>query len=58
MLAAEQRELTDLRDRGVIGDDVMRRIRRELDMETMLLETGEPVSDTVGEVSSAIDASK
>lgn len=58
MLAAEQRELTDLRDRGVIGDDVMRRIQRELDMETMLLETGDPVTDTVGEVSSAIDASK
>ena len=47
----------NLRDSGVIGDDVMRRIQRDLDLETMLLETSEPVIDTVSEVPSAIDAS-
>jgi len=56
MLGAEQRALLDLRDRGVIGDDVMRRIQRDLDLETMLLETSEPVIETVSEVPSAIDA--
>jgi len=44
----------DLRDRGVIGDDVMRRIQRDLDLETMLLETSEPVIETVSEVPAAI----
>ena len=57
MLAAEQQAILDLRDSGVIGDDVMRRIQRDLDLETMLLETSEPVIDTVSEVPSAIDAS-
>jgi Na+/H+ antiporter len=56
MLDAEQNALLDLRDRDVIGDDVMRRIQRDLDLETMLLETGEPVIDTVREVPSAIDS--
>jgi monovalent cation/hydrogen antiporter len=56
MLAAEQEAVLDLRDRGVIGDDVMRRIQRDLDFETMLLETSEPVIETVSEVPSAIDA--
>ncbi|MDQ6770411.1 MAG: hypothetical protein M3Z54_10535 [Gemmatimonadota bacterium] len=46
----------DLRDRSVIADDVMRRIQRELDLETMLLETSDPVVETVSEVPSAIDA--
>ena len=58
MLDAEQRAVLDLRDRGVIGDDVMRRIQRDLDMETMLLETGEPVIETPSEVPSAIDAQR
>jgi Na+/H+ antiporter len=57
MLRDEQTALLDLRDRDVIGDDIMRRIQRDLDLETMLLETGEPVIDTVKEVPAAIDAS-
>ena len=56
MLLAEQEAILDLRDRGVIADDVMRRIQRDLDLETMLLETSEPVIETVSEVPSAIDA--
>jgi len=55
MMDAEQKAVTSLRDRGVIGDDVMRRIQRDLDLETMLLETSEPVIETVSEVPSAID---
>ena len=56
MLAAEQNTILALRDDGVIADDVMRRIQRDLDLETMLLETSEPVSETVSDVPSAIDA--
>ncbi len=56
MLSAEQQAILDLRDRGVIGDDVMRRVQRDLDLETLLLETSEPVIETVSEVPSAIDA--
>jgi NhaP-type Na+/H+ or K+/H+ antiporter len=56
MLVSEQQAVLDLRDRGVIADDVMRRIQRDLDLETMLLETSEPVIETVMEVPSAIDA--
>jgi CPA1 family monovalent cation:H+ antiporter len=56
MLAAELDTILTLRDDGVIGDDVMRRIQRDLDLETMLLETSEPVSETVSDVPSAIDA--
>jgi monovalent cation/hydrogen antiporter len=56
MISAEQEEILDLRDRGVIADDVMRGIQRDLDLETMLLETSEPVIETVSEVPSAIDA--
>jgi CPA1 family monovalent cation:H+ antiporter len=41
MLGAEQKTLFDLRDHGVIADDVMRRIQRDLDLETMLLETND-----------------
>lgn len=39
MIGAERRAIIDLRDRGVIGDDVMRRIQRDLDLETMMLES-------------------
>jgi hypothetical protein len=56
MLAAEQNTIFALRNDGVIADDVMRRIQRDLDLETMLLETSEPVSETVSDVPSAIDA--
>jgi hypothetical protein len=30
-----------LRDEGEIGDEVLRRVQRDLDLETMLLEAGE-----------------
>jgi CPA1 family monovalent cation:H+ antiporter len=54
MLKAEQDAVLGLRDKGVIGDDVMRRILRDLDLETILLETSEPVIEPVSEVPSAI----
>jgi hypothetical protein len=56
MLEAEQQALLDLRDRGVIGDDVLRKIQRDLDLETLLIDTSEPVIETVSEVPAAIDA--
>jgi len=56
MLRAEEKTILTLRDRGVIGDDVMRRIQRDLDLETMLLETSEPVIETMSEVPYAFDA--
>jgi hypothetical protein len=56
MLGAEQDAILQLRDRGVIADDVMRGIQRDIDLETMLLETSEPVIETVSEVPSAINA--
>jgi CPA1 family monovalent cation:H+ antiporter len=56
MIDAEQVAIIDLRDRGVIADDVMRDIQRDLDLESMLLETSEPVVETPYEASAAIDA--
>jgi CPA1 family monovalent cation:H+ antiporter len=56
MLVAEQQAILDLRDRGVIADDVMRNIQRDLDLESMLLETSEPVVETAYEATVAIDA--
>jgi monovalent cation/hydrogen antiporter len=53
MLDAEQQAILDLRDNGVIADDVMRRVQRDLDLETMLLETSEPVIEPVSEVPAA-----
>jgi Na+/H+ antiporter len=41
MIDAERRVIVDLRDQGVIGDEVLRRVQRDLDLETMLLESGE-----------------
>jgi CPA1 family monovalent cation:H+ antiporter len=41
MITAERRELVRLRDRGVIGDDVMRHIQRDLDLEQLLVDTGD-----------------
>lgn len=38
MIDAERRAVVDLRDRHVIGADVLRRIERDLDLEVMLLE--------------------
>jgi CPA1 family monovalent cation:H+ antiporter len=55
MLKAEQQAVLDQRDRGVIGDDVMRRILRDLDLETILLETSEPVIETAGDIVGAIE---
>ena len=48
MIRAEREELIRLRDENVIGDDVLRGIQHELDLEQMLLDS--PQSDPVGEV--------
>jgi CPA1 family monovalent cation:H+ antiporter len=56
MIRAEEEAILDLRDRGVIADDVMRNIQRDLDLESMLLETSEPVVETAYEGAAAIDA--
>ena len=56
MIHAEQGAILDLRDRGVIADDVMRNIQRDLDLESLLLETSEPVVETAYEGAAAIDA--
>jgi CPA1 family monovalent cation:H+ antiporter len=37
MLAAERRELVNLRDRGLIGDDIMRVVQHDLDLEQLLI---------------------
>jgi hypothetical protein len=50
MIDAERSALLDLRDRDVIGDDVMRRIQRDLDLELVLLDTREPVVEPTSEV--------
>jgi Na+/H+ antiporter len=41
MIGAERRAIVNLRDDGEIGDEVLRRIQRDLDLETMLLESAE-----------------
>ena len=41
MIGAERRAIVKLRDDGEIGDEVLRRIQRDLDLETMLLESAE-----------------
>ena len=41
MIGAERRAVVKLRDDGEIGDEVLRRIQRDLDLETMLLESAE-----------------
>ncbi|MFL5516165.1 MAG: hypothetical protein ACJ8DJ_08410 [Gemmatimonadales bacterium] len=40
MIEDERKALVRLRDEGVIGDDVLRRVQRDLDLETVLLESG------------------
>jgi CPA1 family monovalent cation:H+ antiporter len=57
MIRAEHRSILELRDRGIIGDDVMRRIQRDLDFESMMLDTRDPVTESPSEVPAAIDAS-
>jgi monovalent cation/hydrogen antiporter len=42
MIDAERRAVVDLRDRGIIGADVLRRLERDLDLEVMLLEEAPP----------------
>jgi len=49
MIDAEDKAVLELRDRGVIGDDVMRRIRRELDLERILLDSPTPVMEPSSE---------
>jgi CPA1 family monovalent cation:H+ antiporter len=49
MIRAERQALLDLRDRDVIGDDVMRRVLRDLDLETILLDSREPVVEPTSE---------
>jgi CPA1 family monovalent cation:H+ antiporter len=39
MIEDEREALVRLRDQGVIGDDVLRRVQRDLDLETVLLES-------------------
>jgi CPA1 family monovalent cation:H+ antiporter len=41
IIGAERLALIQLRDSGAIGDEVLRRVQRDLDLETMLLEAGE-----------------
>jgi hypothetical protein len=41
MIEDERKAIVGLRDEDVIGDDVMRRVLRDLDLETMLLESAE-----------------
>ena len=50
MIRAEEKALIDLRARGVIGDDVMRRVLRELDLERILLDSSEPVVEPSNEL--------
>jgi monovalent cation/hydrogen antiporter len=54
MLKAEQQAVLDQRDKGIIGDDVMRRILGDLDLETILLETSEPVVELPSDVPGVI----
>jgi CPA1 family monovalent cation:H+ antiporter len=54
MIRGEQQALVQLRDQDVLGDDVMRRILHDLDLEAMLLGAPEPVTEPTSEVSSAI----
>jgi CPA1 family monovalent cation:H+ antiporter len=55
MIDAEQRALIRLRDRGEIGDDVMRRVLRELDLEQELLDSRDPVIEPSAEVQVGLD---
>jgi CPA1 family monovalent cation:H+ antiporter len=50
MIRAERQALLGLRDRDVIGDDVMRRVMRDLDLETILLESRDPVIEPASEM--------
>lgn len=56
MIAVELKAVFDLRDQGIIDDDVMRRIQRDLDFEWMMLETREPVAEPPGEFPTSSDS--
>jgi CPA1 family monovalent cation:H+ antiporter len=49
MIRAEREALLDLRDRDIIGDDVLRRVQRDLDLEMILLDSREPVVEPSSE---------
>jgi monovalent cation/hydrogen antiporter len=49
MLAAEREELVKLRDRGLIGDDVMRVVQHDLDLEQMLVGAHDQPLETANE---------
>ena len=49
MIAAERRELVNLRDRGVIADDVMRVVQHDLDLEQMLVGASDQTLETARE---------
>jgi CPA1 family monovalent cation:H+ antiporter len=51
MIEAERRALRTLRDEDDIGDDVMRTVEHELDLEQLLLDSGQPVVEPPREVS-------
>ncbi len=46
-----------LRDQSIIGDGVMRRIQRDLDLEAMLLDTRELVVELPSEGPASLDGS-
>jgi monovalent cation/hydrogen antiporter len=52
---AERRAVIALRDQSVIGDGVLRRIQRDLDLEAMLLDTREPVVELPSEGPASFD---
>ena len=54
MIQAELEAVLDLRDNGVIDDAVMRRVQRDLDFESLLLDTAEPVVEPPREVVGAL----
>lgn len=56
MIRAEQQALLALRDRGEIGDDVMRTVQRELDLEQVLLDSPEPVIEPSRELGERLGA--
>jgi CPA1 family monovalent cation:H+ antiporter len=52
---AERRAIIALRDQSIIGDRVLRRIQRDLDLEAMLLDTREPVVELPSEGPASLD---
>ncbi len=45
MIDAEREAVITMRDRGTIGDDALRRVQRDLDFETMLLDSSDAAPD-------------